>query len=246
MGFLDSVQDSLNRAGAGANRSVSTMKLRAQLSDALKRRQNLAAQLGASLYEATKDDPELRRGREALYDGIAAVDAERAGYQAEIDRIEAEAQASARLACPFCGSAVNASDLFCAGCGKPMGEIQSALAAQQTPATVPAPAAGAATCPSCGSPIAADDAFCMNCGCKIEAAVAADPAPKAAPAPADGPATGADSQPGQTPVADPAPADGAASTVAPADGSERRSCPGCGHLNNYTSKFCMQCGAPLL
>lgn len=82
----------------------------------MKRRQALAAQLGASLYDATKDDPTFRAGREAIYDGIAAIDAERAGYQAEIDRIEAEAQAAAvRYTCPFCGSSVAVSDLFCSG-----------------------------------------------------------------------------------------------------------------------------------
>lgn len=62
----------------GANRTGNTIKLKAQMSEAMKRRQTLAAQLGASLYEATKDDPELRAGREAIYDGIAAIDAERA------------------------------------------------------------------------------------------------------------------------------------------------------------------------
>ena len=142
MGLFDSFQTSINRGASAAGRATSTMRLKAQMSDALKRRQGLAAQLGASLYEATKDSPEFRTGREALYDGIAAIDAERAQCQAEINRIEAESQAAqvaaTHITCPFCGSSVGAGDLFCAGCGKPMAEIQAALSAQQPAATIPA------------------------------------------------------------------------------------------------------------
>lgn len=66
MGFLDSLQSSVNRGMAATGRATSTMKLKAQMSEALKRRQALAAQLGASLYDVTKDDASLHAGREAL------------------------------------------------------------------------------------------------------------------------------------------------------------------------------------
>lgn len=188
MGFLDSVQSSLNRGVAAAGRATSTMQLRSQLNELTKRRQGLAAQLGASLYEVTKDDPALRAGREPLYDGIAACDQERAQCQAQIDQLEAEAAAATAAAqyyvCPFCGSHVAATDLFCSGCGKPMAEILGALSAQQQAAAAPAPAAVAgATCPSCGAPVTPGDAFCMSCGAKLSGASApAAPAP-AAPEP---------------------------------------------------------------
>ena len=175
MGFLDSMQSSLNRGMAAANRASSTMQLKSQMNEALKRRQGLAAQLGASLYEATRNDPALRAGREALYDGIAACDAERAQCQAQIDQIEQQQAAALAAAsyyvCPFCGVRVGATDLFCSGCGKSMAEIQAALAAQQqaaAPAAAPAPAAGGQTCPTCGAPVTADDAFCMSCGTKLK------------------------------------------------------------------------------
>ncbi|MBS7184182.1 MAG: zinc ribbon domain-containing protein [Collinsella sp.] len=194
MSFFDDLQNSINRGVAGANRTGNTIKLKAQLSEAMKRRQTLAAQLGASLYDATKDDPELRAGREAIYDGIAAIDAERAGYQAEIDRIEAEAQAAQAAAvhytCPFCGSTVAASDLFCSGCGKPMAEIEAAITKQRTSgiATAAAPdASSSATCPQCGAPINEGDVFCMSCGAKLESAPAAVPEPESADAPAPEP-----------------------------------------------------------
>lgn len=181
MGFLDSLQSSVNSATAAAGRATSTLKLKSQMNEALKRRQGYAAQLGASLYEATKDNPELRAGREALFDGIAACDAERAQLQAQIDQIEAEAAAAEAAAsyyvCPFCHSRVGATDLFCMGCGKPMAEIQAALAQQQA-APAPQPQAVGAACPQCGAPVNPGDAFCMSCGCKLGA-----PAPAPAPAP---------------------------------------------------------------
>lgn len=195
MSFFDDLQNSINRGVAGANRTGNTIKLKAQLSEAMKRRQTLAAQLGASLYDATKDDPELRAGREAIYDGIAAIDAERAGYQAEIDRIEAEAQAAqaaaVRYTCPFCGSTVAASDLFCSGCGKPMAEIEAAITKQRTSGIATAAASDAsssATCPQCGAPINEGDMFCMSCGAKLESAPVPEPEPVAVPEPAAAPA----------------------------------------------------------
>ena len=183
MGFLDSLQNSVNNVTAAAGRATSTLKLKNQMNEALKRRQGYAAQLGASLYEATKDNPELRAGREALFDGIAACDAERAQLQAQIDQIEAEAAAAESAAsyyvCPFCHSRVGATDLFCMGCGKSMAEIQAALAQQQAAAaSASQPQATGAACPQCGAPVNPGDAFCMSCGCKLGA-----PAPAPAPAP---------------------------------------------------------------
>lgn len=194
MGFLDSLQSSVNRGMAATGRATSTMKLKAQMSEALKRRQALAAQLGASLYDVTKDDVNLRAGREALYDGIAACDAERAQCQAEIERLEAESAAATAAnsyyVCPFCGSHVVTTDLFCSGCGKPMAEITAALSAQQqAPAAPVAPVSGAAACPQCGAPVNAGDVFCMSCGYNLAAApapaavAASDPEPAVAPVP---------------------------------------------------------------
>lgn len=189
MGFLDDVQASVNRGVAGANRGVESMKLKNQMNDAMKRRQQLAAQLGASLYEVTREDAALRSGREALYDGIAVIDQERDAIQAQLDELErqaaAAAQAAASIECPFCHTRISATDMFCCGCGKPMAEIQAAYAAAPAvPAEPePAPVAVQAVCPACGSPVNEGDAFCMNCGAKLGAA-APEPAPEPAPQPA--------------------------------------------------------------
>ena len=139
MGLLDDVQSTINRGVAATGRTARVVKLKSQMTDSLKRRQNLAAQLGASLYDATKDNDEFRAGREGLYDGIAAIDAEREQLQAEIDMLERqaaeEAQAAQSLVCPFCGTRVGAAALFCSGCGTPMAELQAALALDINAAT---------------------------------------------------------------------------------------------------------------
>lgn len=275
MGFLDSLQSSVNRGMAATGRATSTMKLKAQMSEALKRRQALAAQLGASLYDVTKDDANLRAGREALYDGIAACDAERAQCQAEIERLEAESAAATAAnsyyVCPFCGSHVVTTDLFCSGCGKPMAEITAALSAQQqAPAAPVAPVPGAAACPQCGAPVNAGDVFCMSCGYNLAAApapaaaAASDPEPAVAPEPVVAPVP----EPAVAPV--PEPLDAVASepvveaeaietVVAPAPASVTEPapepipaaapaanvCPNCGTPCEPGDAFCMGCGARL-
>lgn len=168
MSVLDNITSSVNKGIVATNRATSTMKLKAQINDALKRRQSLVAQLGASLYEDTKDNEELRKGREALYNAIEACDEERAAYQAEITRIENEAQTVAAAAtCPFCGSRMGASDMFCSGCGKSMAEIQEVLTAEYPKETTSAAIPMSPSCPACGVPVGEDDTFCMNCGNKL-------------------------------------------------------------------------------
>ena len=167
MGFLDSISSTVNRGVAGAGRATNTMKLKSQISEITRKRSALAAQLGASLYDVTKDDANFRTGREQLYDGIAALDKERDDCQAEIARIEAEADAAAQAArvyiCPQCGGKVAEGDLFCSGCGMPADQVKAAAAAA-------APQSEESVfCPKCGAPITAGDTFCMNCGAKIEA-----------------------------------------------------------------------------
>lgn len=167
MGFMDSVTSAVNRGTAAAGREADKLKLKARIGELTKQRQGLAAQLGASLYEATRGDVALRAGREALFDGIAQCDAERDECQRQIDALEAAAAASAQaattFACAVCGAKMNGGDLFCSGCGAP---------AEKARAAVPAAAAAGASgpvCASCGAPLGEGDLFCMSCGAKVEA-----------------------------------------------------------------------------
>ena len=168
MGIFDDARAAVNRGTATAERTTRKLKLQTQVNDVNKRRQNLATQLGASLYEATKDDEKLRSGRESLYDGMAACDKERADLLAQIAHIDeetaAEQSAARSFICGVCGTRVSEADMFCSGCGTPSAQAKAAAQATQTS---PAGAAGGPTCPSCGAAITANDMFCMSCGAKL-------------------------------------------------------------------------------
>lgn len=167
MGILDNMTSAMNRGAESMSRATEKSKLKGQLNEVNKKRQNLAAQLGASLYPVTKDDPTLRAGREFIYDSIAACDNERDELQHKIGEIEATNQAAASAAtmykCAVCGANISGADLFCSGCGTPASEAIPAAA-------VAVPVAGAKTCATCGAPMGADDMFCMSCGTKVEVA----------------------------------------------------------------------------
>lgn len=167
MGFLDNVTSVVNRGTAAAGRGADKIKLNARISELNKQRQNLAAQLGASLYEATRNDSALRAGREALYDGIARLDAERDVCQSQIRMLEQQANAAASAAtgftCAVCGAHMSGADLFCSGCGTPADKARAAA-----PASAPSAVSGA-VCASCGAPLGPEDVFCMSCGTKVEA-----------------------------------------------------------------------------
>ncbi len=181
MGFLDDVQASLNRGMVSATRVVDTQKIKLQMSDATKRRQQLAAQLGANLYELTKNDPAFRAGREGLYEGIAAVDAEIASFRSQLSDIEQQAQEQAQAAmtieCPFCHARVGVADMFCSGCGKSMDEIKEAYeASAPVPPAASSVDADSPVCPTCGAHVSEGDAFCMTCGRKLTGDAPDEPA----------------------------------------------------------------------
>ncbi len=168
MGIFDDARAAVNRGTATAERTTRKFKLQSQLNDLNKHRQGLAAQLGASLYEATRSDENLRSGRESLYDGIAACDEKRAELLAQIARIDEEtATAQSALhffVCGVCGARVSEADMFCSGCGTPAAQ---ARAAAQPIQVAPAGVTAGPACPSCGAPVAVGDMFCMGCGTKL-------------------------------------------------------------------------------
>lgn len=169
MGFLDNVTSAVNRGTASAGRATEKMKLNARISELNKQRQGLAAQLGALLYEVTKDDLNHPEGSAALYAAIAHCDEEREACQAQIHQLEqqsaAVATASSTFKCVVCGATMSGNDLFCSGCGSPVEKARP----QATAAPV-AVAESTVFCANCGAPMAADDLFCMSCGTKVGAA----------------------------------------------------------------------------
>ncbi|MDO4796424.1 MAG: zinc ribbon domain-containing protein [Coriobacteriales bacterium] len=69
--------------------------LRERIEELSRIRTGFAAHLGASLYQATKDNPDLRWGRESLYDGIATCDSERERMLRRIEELTSAAGDSA-------------------------------------------------------------------------------------------------------------------------------------------------------
>ena len=61
MGFLDNVTSAVNRGTAAAGRGADKIKLNARIGELNRQRQNLAAQLGASLYDQRKSEIQSRR-----------------------------------------------------------------------------------------------------------------------------------------------------------------------------------------
>lgn len=191
MSFFDDLSNTLNRGANATSRGARTIRLRAQIGDMNRQRSDLASQLGASLYDMTKDDPAYTQGREALYTGIADCDQRREQLQAEIARLEEEAAAEAAASriyrCQRCGNDVKDGDSFCSGCGRPVSEIKAeAQAAAEAAAAAAAAADTRALCPRCGARVEAGDRFCLACGAPlpIEVPVSAAPEP---PAEGDGP-----------------------------------------------------------
>lgn len=249
MGFFDkmssTVSNTINRGANATSRTTRSLKLRSQLNDINKQRAALAAQLGASLYDVTRNDPAFTAGRETLYEGIAQIDAQRDQLQAELDKIEAEAEAESAAyrtyTCQNCGATVRDSDKFCSGCGRPVADIKAqaeaerAKEAEEAQAAADA-AANALICPNCGGIINEGDKFCISCGKPIDMeAVRAEGAPsnpivedpegsvEADIEPADPAASGADSKPEAVSEASsaPEPVEEAADSAADAEKGEK-------------------------
>jgi|GEM_PF-4248802 len=95
-------------------------ELRIRSDELATKRTNLAADLGALVYEETKTNPRARRGREVLYDGIASIDREQAEIAEELKQLDARHRREDEpvpLYCPFCGKPVTAEAVFCPQCG---------------------------------------------------------------------------------------------------------------------------------
>lgn len=174
---FSSTFSAISRGASATQRAAKIAKLRTQLADVTRSRSEYAAQLGAGLYELTKNDPRFTEGNESLYSGIEHCDEERNRLQEEIAALEEQAQQEAATwrmyTCQQCGKRVRATDTYCSGCGRLVADIvaqEEAEQARQREADEAAAQAAAQKiiCPQCGRHIQPHDAFCPACGAKIE------------------------------------------------------------------------------
>ena len=179
MGFFDDIQGAVDRGMSTMERGVEIAKINARMREINQQRSNLAAQLGACLYERTKNDPSFTEGLETLYSGIARLDSERIEAQAMIEQLQNQPQQKAPsrqlVTCPTCGSFCDPTDMFCCGCGAKVADFAAGSAASA--------AAGTYYCPKCSAPFEEGDAFCMSCGARLASELpAAEPVFTADPA----------------------------------------------------------------
>ena len=229
MGFLDDMQGMMSNATTSAGRSVELMKLKSKVKDINQERTRLAAQLGAALYEKTKDDAAFVSSFGSLYQGIEKLDAERSEINAQMAQIEREGQERAEARqmyeCPNCKSTFSSADAFCMGCGRPVGELlllmQGAGSAFE--------AGGARTCPACGRNVDEEDAFCMGCGTDLRKATAEVDQKEDA----------------QVSIDDEEPNDEHPDECQETTDESDPICPQCGNEVQADDRFCMNCGCKL-
>lgn len=82
-GFSSSFQHAFKSGADAAEKTTRKLKLKASLSDAKHRLRTSQANLGADVYQETKDDVTFRSGREELYTAIE-------NAQREVETLEAE------------------------------------------------------------------------------------------------------------------------------------------------------------
>ncbi|MBQ9067979.1 MAG: zinc ribbon domain-containing protein [Eggerthellaceae bacterium] len=214
MGFVEDIQAGINRGTESAQRAARSAKLKMEASELMRQRKDLAAQLGASLFDMVKEMPECRAGRESLFDAIEAIDMKRAGINAELEALTAEAAASQQSAvvyqCPRCGSNVLSTDHFCTGCGCPIEEVVAAYEKLQA-ATMQNDSNGAPSggivCANCKAILKEGDAYCVECGAPVVTAE-----------------------------------DGPSSTAASEVDQPNNACPACGGILMDDDEYCMNCG----
>jgi len=179
MGLLDEAGNLFNKGVASAQKGTRTLGIKSQINDLNKQREKHLTELGASLYEENRNNPEVRGPREGIFAAIESVDAQKANLEAELATIEQQAQEAKQaqqapagapmgaFPCPTCGRPSLPEDVFCPGCGTNLAALKAAPAVK--------------FCSGCGAPLNEGAAFCNNCGMSTApAAPVADAAPVAA------------------------------------------------------------------
>ena len=188
-------------------------------------RQGYTTQLGSSLYDATKDIPDLRWGRESLYEGIADCDAERSAILARIEELTAgtgeepeatdvEPDVVADAVANQAETDTVADESEAVAVEEEVAEEEPVIAVAPEPEPEPEPEF------------------------EFEPLPAPEPIPvPETPVPASPSASDTASIPLQETVVTP--------IVSVPAATPQNTCPKCGAATNPGDKFCMECGSPL-
>lgn len=123
MGIWDDISGVLNRGMEGAGRIADTTSLKFKLGEVERRRRDLAADLGESLYASVESGSELPAECERIIADMRACDIEISQVKADIERIARESDAakaaSVAYCCSHCGATLSPGARFCHACGAP-------------------------------------------------------------------------------------------------------------------------------
>lgn len=141
-----------------------SLELESRLKQLEKQSNDLYMQLGASLYETTKCDENLRSGRESIYEALENCRLDSLRIKQLLEMVEAKESIPEAWICPVCDADVDSTDTFCWSCGSPLGEEgEKAVQAAGVYVTTD----GSILCPRCKEPVNAEDKFCMCCGKRL-------------------------------------------------------------------------------
>lgn len=224
-------------------------RLKAQIRQLAREKENSMSPLGKSTYEAFRQGILNEPGLIAECEKIRALDTGMEQAQNEITRLQSVVQQmkAARTAaatpspgarCPACGAPVTPGLRFCGNCGAPQ---------QLAP---PSPVVRAA-CKGCGSPLNEGVRFCGECGQPAEVPVSGGQATQATPAAPQAPAAYAPTAATATPMTVPTPPEppappppAPAAPTPPGSKTGAKTCPRCGSpADEADAAFCGECGA---
>ena len=240
MDIIEKVQGAFNKGSSTASRSVEMARQKNRLKDISQQRTRLTAQLGAVLYEKTKDDPSWTSGLQELYSEIAKLDEDRDSVNAQIQSLTAQEQAEENLAhtfsCPSCGTTCSFADHYCMGCGQPIDDAKPSPSAERPIQNL--------ICPICGNDVEPEDSFCMSCGGALQRKVNSAASPSAESTVLEEKSAVAPSNPAFDSELKKQPERPQVSPIA-LPSEDISFCPACGQKTYPSDAFCIECGAKL-
>ncbi len=169
MGLLDDLSNMANKGIAESQKMIEVGKLKNQLGQLSKNRDEVFLVVGRMAYDMNRQEPLGIAQFDDLFANIAGLDTQMAGLQNSIDELQRPVVVAGE-ACAQCGVVNPPGATFCVSCGA---------------AITKAPAGPA--CANCGASIPDAATFCVKCGAKVEPAEQPATADAPAPEPPDSP-----------------------------------------------------------
>jgi formate dehydrogenase maturation protein FdhE len=158
MGFLDSINDAINKGASETSRLIEVGKLKTQVGSLNKSRVDLMAALGAVAYDQFRTSKLSLDEFAPIAERIRAVEIEIAQTQKRIDELSVVA-AGPSVVCPACGTANAMGAKFCVSCGGSLEGVDQHV-----------------LCTSCGAAVPPGGKFCVKCGTLVPEAAGGEQA----------------------------------------------------------------------